>query len=261
MCRFPRAYYLDDEVSHEEFDIFKLKNDDVQDPEPLHISELFGFGIKSICQNDRVLFDATKKPNNFICRLLIKDKQSNYYVATGFFISPRCVITSGHCVFFNGNWVKSIKVIPGASGLGNKEPFGFQTSVKFKSVKGWTQYNDRNFDYGAIILPDNMLYNRVKGFFDVKVLGAEKVVFNYGYTDESDKRHEQWGDSGNIHKTTSHRIYYFNDTEKGNSGSPIIVKNQSKYQVVGIHSFGKCPNFAIKINKVILRKWEKWREY
>lgn len=226
-----------------------------------HISSLFPeTSMKLICgEDDREIIRANEYPYYMICRLLINDHAGNQYVATGFFISPTCVITSGHCVFFKNKWAKSIIVIPGDNGISDRKPYGSQVSTKFRSVKGWTKLKNRNFDYGAVLLPDKELYNRVKRHFNVKIISNEKILYNSGYTDESEKRFEQWGSSGNLKELTSHRVFYDIDTVKGNSGSPILVKSSNDFFVTGIHSYGKCPNYCVRINDNILKTWEGWK--
>ena len=74
-------------------------------------------GAESICgEDDRVQIKAaTAPPWRMIAKLLITVGDGGQYVGTGWFISPRTVMTAGHCVFSNrsGGWAKSIRVIPG----------------------------------------------------------------------------------------------------------------------------------------------------
>ena len=63
-------------------------------------------------------------------------------------------MTAGHCVFSRGNggWARSIEVIPGMDAA--NRPFGSQVATSFRSVNGWVNSSDPNFDYGAIVLPN-----------------------------------------------------------------------------------------------------------
>ena len=66
-------------------------------------------------------------------------------------------MTAGHCVYSHshGGWAQSIEVIPGMNGA--VRPYGSAVSTSFRSVTGWTGSPSGNpeFDYGAIILPDD----------------------------------------------------------------------------------------------------------
>ena len=42
--------------------------------------------------------------------------------------------------------------VPGRNG--NQQPFGVRMSTRFHSVRGWTEDDDEEYDYGAIVLPD-----------------------------------------------------------------------------------------------------------
>ena len=157
--------------------------------------------------------------------------------------------------------LKKIIIIPGDNGINNRESFDVQISSKFKSVKRWTKLNNRDFDYGAMFLKNDSLYKKVKGFFEISLLyNIESTLYNSGYTDESGLRCEQWGDFGTPTEITSHIIYYNNNTEKGNSGSPITIIENDNHKVVGIHSYGNCPNYAVRINTNILKVWNEWKK-
>lgn len=239
-----------------------LQGLDLSKDAPPHISTLFvDLHLKNNCDdNKRQKSEALKIPFKAICRLEITNHSGQQYIGTGFFISPRCVITSGHCVFNNGEWMKSIVVVPGANGTSNKRPLGHMKSKKFKSVSGWTDRGDFDYDYGAIILSNNSLYDRVNYSFEFKDIENEKKLLNYGYSDEPGRRHEQWGDLGQLDKIEEFRLYYVNDTVKGNSGSPIMVRNGDKFVVVGVHSYGDCPNICVRANPKVIHNWKEWTQ-
>lgn len=75
-----------------------------------------------IGDDNRVKVNTRNFPYNVICYLSIYSDGGNCYYGTGFFISKRCVVTAGHCVFFRGGWARSITVIPGADGF--SRPYG-----------------------------------------------------------------------------------------------------------------------------------------
>ena len=93
--------------------------------------------------------------------LLITAADNSQWIGTGWFIGPHTLITAGHCVFIKNSgvpgrdgWVKKITVMPGRNG--SVLPYGSVISMSFRSVVGWTDDGDQNYDYGAIILPTQL---------------------------------------------------------------------------------------------------------
>src|SRR6185295_50126 len=92
-----------------------------------------------------------------IASLRITARDGSQWLGTGWFISPRTLVTAGHVVFIKGSsdpnrdgWVTSIDVVPGRNA--SVKPFGTVKAQTFWSVRGWTERGDQNQDYGAIIL-------------------------------------------------------------------------------------------------------------
>ena len=193
-------------------------------------------------------------PYKCICLLYIRDYQNLIHYATGFFISERCVITAGHCVFYKRNWMKDIEVVPAASGA--NKPFGSAVSKRFRSVEGWTKAGNSNFDYGAIILNDDVLYNKVQSKLTYRPIQEEKSIELSGYP--LDKHKTQWRSHSRFSKLSKYRIYYYLDTVQGNSGSPIYINNGGESIVTGVHSFGGDPNYSIRLNQPIMNRWSEW---
>jgi len=130
--------------------------------ETSHISETELRQTVIIGDDDRETVVPAVYPYNCICLLEIISATGKKYFGTGFLISPRCIITAGHCVNIKKEWVKSVEVSPGAKG--NIRPFGSCKATRFRSVKGWTKKGNTNFDYGAIILPNTKLFDKVKSY-------------------------------------------------------------------------------------------------
>ena len=227
---------------------------------PKHIANhVDRISVRKVCgEDDRELVEATSNPYRMICRLHIKH-DGNSYVGSGFFISPRLVITSGHCVFKESKWASSIAVIPGANGLGDKTPFGKDYSVKLRSVKGWTKRKKREYDYGAIYLKDNSLYNRVRSHFNFRDIFSNDVR-NSGYPNTRQRNYQQWEYTGQLSRIGTRLVEYNFDTNGGNSGSPVFYKKNERYIAVGVHSFGRCPNYFVRVIDEVKDKWEAWIE-
>lgn len=193
-------------------------------------------------------------PYNVICLLTITAFDGRILPATGFFISKRCIITAGHCVYERNNWVDSVEVVPAA--LGSLKPYGSATGKRFRSVNGWINNRDSNFDYGAIILDDDSLFNKVNATMGFKRFEEERLIEIAGYP--KDKDQSPWYATGDVLKITKYKLFYEVDTEKGNSGSPIILTKDGKKFTIGLHTDGANPNSGIYLRQEMLDRWSEW---
>ncbi|MET3828632.1 glutamyl endopeptidase [Paenibacillus sp. DS2363] len=207
--------------------------------------------------------ETTKFPWRSICRLIITREDGLVAVGTGWFIGKNTIATAGHCVYSDDlkKWHKSIIVVPGLDH--DKEPFGNFKSTEFWSVKGWTENGDKEYDYGAILL-DNDLGEKI-GYFGLRTdpdsLLQNKTIVNSGYpTDRDDVLVDtQWKMSGTIKADdlTERKIQYLIDTHGGNSGGPLWLED-GLYQAICIHAYGGCPNSGTRINREVFNNLMEW---
>lgn len=200
------------------------------------------------------------------CSLLITANDNSQWIGTGWFIGPHTLMTAGHVVYIKNSgvpgrdgWVKSIKVMPGRNGT--SLPYGSVTSTNFKSVTGWTNSGNPEFDYGAIIIPTN--------------LGNSTGWFGFGVYSDSDLKNTtgnisgypgdkpsgtQWYDSRKIASVSSRKVYYDIDTAGGQSGSAVYrIKNGSRY-AFGIHAYGgSTTNSGTRIITAIYNNMVAWK--
>jgi len=212
---------------------------------------------ETVCGNDdRVLINTQNVPYRYICSLIITANDGGKYIGTGFFINQRCIVTSGHCVFMKdeGGWARSIQVIPGQDGL--NAPFGSQISTNFRSVEGWVNDNNSDFDQGAVILPDNTLFNRVRGYFGYAELKSSVILNNSGYPGDKPNG-TQWFNAGAPTQVTDYKLQYMMDTAGGQSGSPVYINSPGRL-VVGVHGYGGCPNKAVRVRDYFFQRWAEW---
>ncbi len=218
---------------------------------------------ESVCgSDDRIrITPATNIPWRWICQLIITYPNGARARGTGWFIGGRTVMTAGHCVYShaNGGWARSIEVIPGMDAAAR--PYGSQVSSSFRSVLGWTRDRNHEYDYGAIILPNCNLGNRV-GWFGFAALSDNSLnnllVNNSGYPGDKPFG-TQWFNAGVITSVQPRKLYYMLDTFGGQSGSPIWRFLNGQRHAVGIHAYGGCPNSATRITLEVFNNMLAWR--
>ncbi len=219
-----------------------------------------GFIPETVCgRDDRIeVTNTTVVPWRWICKLIITFPNGASGGCTGWFIGPKAVMTAGHCVYSraNGGWARQIEVIPGMRGA--IRPYGSMIGTSFRSVTGWTQNSDPNYDYGCIILPSPTQL----GYFGFAALTDASLqnllVNNSGYP--GDKTFgTQWYNAGRVTNVTARKIYYMLDTYGGQSGSPTWRFQNGQRHAVGIHAYGGCPNSSTRIVTAVFNNMMSWR--
>lgn len=222
-----------------------------------------GFAPESVCgADDRVqVMNTTSVPWRWICKLIITFPNGARGGCTGWFIGSKAVMTAGHCVYSsaNGGWARQIEVIPGMQGA--TRPYGSMIGTSFRSVTGWTQNSDPNYDYGCIILPSPTLGNQV-GYFGFAALTDASLqnllANNSGYPGDKPFG-TQWFNAGRVTNVTARKIYYMLDTYGGQSGSPTWRYLNNQRHAVGIHAYGGCPNSSTRIVTAVFNNMMNWR--
>jgi V8-like Glu-specific endopeptidase len=214
-------------------------------------------------KDDRVQIKNTRTtPWNKICHLSIQTSTGKRYLGTGFIVGPRTIITAGHCVYFHsqGGWAKEIIVTPGRDGA--SVPFKSFKATSFRSVKGWVKNKSRNYDYGAIILPKNVMLPTTLGAFGFASLSSASLLNSKmntaGYPGDK-AAGTMWFHGDKVKSVTPRTIVYRADTMAGQSGSPVWVNRNGKRIVVGIHTNGdKRGNSSTRIVKPVFNNLKRW---
>jgi glutamyl endopeptidase len=214
--------------------------------------------------DDRVrVGNTTVYPWRAICGLKITAANGQRYIGTGWMISPRTVITAGHCVFMHneGGWARSIEVVPGLNDAAR--PYGSASSGTLRSVVGWTQSRNREYDYGAIVLPANARLGDRTGWFGLAVrddafLRAASLNLS-GYPGDKGGN-QQWFMAQRAKSLASRVITYDIDTMGGQSGSPVWVLQNGQRYGVGVHTNGAgSGNSATRINADVFNRMLAWK--
>jgi len=198
--------------------------------------------------------------------LLITAADNSQWIGTGWFIGPHTLMTAGHVVHIKNSgvagrdgWVKRIQVMPGRNG--SALPYGSVTSSNFRSVLGWTNSGDENYDYGAIILPNNL--GNTTGWFGFGVYSDADLVNSVGNISgyPGDKPSgTQWYDARKIASVNSRKVYYDIDTFGGQSGSAVYrIINGGRYGIA-IHAYGGAStNSGTRIVTPVFNNMVAWK--
>lgn len=203
-----------------------------------------------------------------------KDLPKKYYKSTAFFISKNFVLTSAHNLkTIKSHVVTKISFYP--SRKGRVKPYGsiilnVDNENYFKAVNRSFfkfRWRKRPHDMALIYVPDSIIAKNEKlqelAYLPIlenpKELHKGDTIYCAGYPAtgvyagqvvmtvfSSTIKH--------IYKNHfSHRIKTF----RGNSGSPIMVKRDGKYYVIGINSIHHYGTWLNKKRQLLIKEWMK----
>jgi len=217
--------------------------------------------------DDRVKITTTSSyPWRVHASLLITAADNSQWIGTGWFIGPHTLMTAGHVVYIKNSgvpgrdgWVKKIVVMPGRNG--NTLPYGSVASQSFRSVTGWTNNGDQNYDYGAILIPTEL--GNTVGWFgfgvynDATLTGS--VVNISGYPGDKPTG-TQWYDARRVDSVGARKVYYDIDTAGGQSGSAVYrIISEGRYGVA-IHAYGGATtNSGTRIVTAVFNNMVNWK--
>jgi glutamyl endopeptidase len=210
--------------------------------------------------------DTTKLPWRLNASLLITAADNTQYIGTGWFISPRTLVTAGHCVCIKHSgvagrdgFVKKIQVMPGRNG--SKVPFGGLTSSEFWTVKGWAENGLETYDYGAIILPSafpqNLGHFGFGVFPDATLLAATANIGGYPGDKPSGTL---WYDQRPIGSVQPEKVFYAADTAGGQSGACVYIIRNGQRIGAAIHAYGGATaNSGTRISSEVFANLTAWK--
>ena len=190
---------------------------------------------------------------------------------TGWLIGDDTVVTAGHCVHSggtSGSWypVSSYEIYPGRDE--SIAPYGSCDAMWLASVKGWTEQQDENYDYGVIKLDCDV--GTTTGYFGFFWKKGKKSMKKYpaaisGYP--GDKPLSQWQSHDIARVSNNKQIFYNNDTFGGMSGSPVWFDDGTLGPyAIGIHTTGphgsgahSIYNHGTRINKEVFNNLVYWK--
>jgi glutamyl endopeptidase len=198
--------------------------------------------------------------------LLITARDGSRWIGTGWFIGPHTLATAGHVVYIKNSgvpgrdgWVQSIQVMPGRNG--STLPYGSVLSSDFRTVNGWADDGDPEYDYGAIILPTDL--GSTTGWFgfgaytDATLLASSVNVSGY----PGDKpAGTQWYHWNKVDSVGPRKVFYQVDTFGGQSGSGVYrIDNGGRYGVA-VHTYGgTASNSGTRITQAVFDNLVAWK--
>lgn len=205
----------------------------------------------------------TSYPWRAICALKITAKNGARFIGTGWLVSPRTVITAGHCLYLHdaGGWAKSVEVIPAMNDA--SRPYGSFVGTSLRSTTGWVNSRNRENDYGAIILPSNARPGDSVGYFGFAVRDNNflmNAALNLSGYPGDKGGNQQWFMAQRPKSVSSRVITYDIDTMGGQSGSPVWVLQNGNRYAVGIHTNGHSSgNSATRIESNVYNNILNWK--
>lgn len=208
--------------------------------------------------------NTTQYPWRINASLLITAADGSQWMGTGWFISPRTLVTAGHCVYIKGEqptrngWVKKIQVMPGRNG--SELPFGSLTATEFWSVKGWGDEGREIYDYGAIILPaafsSDLGYYGFGVFDDEALLASTVNIAGYPGDQASGTLFYDHREVGSVNPD---KVFYAADTAGGQSGACVYTLHEGQRVGVAIHAYGgTTSNSGTRVSSQVFANLRSW---
>ncbi|WP_025273650.1 trypsin-like serine peptidase [Haloglycomyces albus] len=188
------------------------------------------FGTDSIIgTDDRTRVDPTTTfPHRAVVAMEFTNAAGNGSACTGWMVDADLLVTAGHCVH-NGsdewNDVGSYEIAPARND--GVDPYGTCGANTLYAFNGWTNNGDEEYDFGLIDL-DCTVGNQT-GWFgywwqSASLDGESTTVTGYpGFA-----RLQMTHANQTVEESTTNQVFYRNDTEGGQSGSP-VYRNHSEY--------------------------------
>lgn len=162
---------------------------------------------------------------------------------SGTLIQAKYLLTAGHCVHNKdyGGWYKKIEVVPGLKDT--YKPYGSALATYARTYKGWINNQNRDYDMALVTLDKSI--GNTTGWLGYKYYSTINGVTGHiaGYPDDKGGR-KLYYHSGPISSSTSRRVSYSIDTNKGQSGSAVYRILDGKRYVFAVHTHGTTATVA-----------------
>jgi glutamyl endopeptidase len=231
------------------------------------------FGIADNPSDRQRAVDTRVSPFRKVCDLIITAADGTLHSGTAWFITPRMLLTCGHCLFVfspgtsTHGLIQKVLVMPARNG--ETEPseslVGWVEVVQadLRVHERWQAEKNLDFDYGVIILPPDKPLGAQVGVFLVdkfpdQFLGQARPTIS-GYPDDVPDG-TQWFETNRITEVDPAHLFYDIFTMPGQSGSPLFLTINNQQVACAIHNFGAVPfNRGVRITQDVLNQLNAWR--
>ncbi|MGH1385733.1 trypsin-like serine peptidase [Kordia sp.] len=206
-------------------------------------------------------------PFTMICKIFYRNRGEIERESTGFFISPKVVITVAHELYHGNQYFEDAIIVPCIEIINGefKYPLGGVVADKFIISEGYTNGRGEGNDYGAIFFDEEYFIDSINSYFNLYSMNQEGnrlSVYIAGYPDTS-----LLGDVSISHLKYAEATAMIDDSglkhnfnpEGGQSGMPIWIEEGQKYYVIGIND-SDCDLPQIKLTNEVISELNNWIE-